>query len=324
MTTPMDEDRVGAVMRDMLRAGAAPAPAVDPSELRRGAQRRSMRRVDTKVVVALAAVAAVLVALIVVGPLRSDNRPTRSPTVGQPTSTTTSTSTTSTTPPTTVPAGAASALDTYVADEAATDAAALKASGLASRFATSPFLADHSAPVADDGRGVAVAAFTYDPGGHPVQVLEYNDGQWTPVAALAAPSGQFASGEPSSFVFLTSGPVSVADVTGDGEPDFLVLASAADNVPGFVVSDASGTWGYIPFSGPGVAPLTDVLGRNAQFQGNTLESVYDSCLPDCAAAQDVTITWTYQPSTDEFTAPDPPGYITPTTTGSTTTVAGSP
>jgi hypothetical protein len=171
---------------------------------------------------------------------------------------------------------------------------------------------------------VAVGAVTDDPGGHPVQILEYDDGQWTPVAALAAPSGQFASGEPSSFVFLTSGPVSVADVTGDGEPDFLVLASAADNVPGFVVSDASGTWGYIPFSGPGVAPLTDVLGRNAQFQGNTLESVYDSCVPDCAAAQDVTVTWTYQPSTDEFTAPDPPGYVTTTTTTSSTTVAGGP
>jgi hypothetical protein len=319
MTTSMDEDRVGAVMRDMLQAGAAPAPPVDPSELRRGAHRRSLRRVDAKVVVALAAVAAVLVALIVAGPLRSDNRPTRSPTAGHPTSTTTSTTTststtTTTPPPTTVPAGAAPALDTYVADEAATDSEAATASGVAAKFALTPFVSVHSAPVADDGHTIAVAAFSYDPGGHPVQILQYEGGQWTALASLAGPTNGFAPLAPTSVVYLTAGPVAVADVTGDGQPDFLVMSSAADNVPGFVVSQVGGTWHYLAFSGPDAPEGTYVLGRSPQFNGNTLVSDYNNCVPDCASGQNSTIVWTYQPSTGEFTAPDPPGYITPTTT----------
>jgi hypothetical protein len=105
----------------------------------------------------------------------------------------------------------------------------------------------------------------------------------------------------------------VAEVTGDGRPDFLVMGSAADNVPGFVVSQDGGTWRYIPFSGPYAPSPTDVLGRQPQFQGNTLVSDYDNCVPDCASGQNSTIVWTYQPSTGEFTAPDPPGYVTPTT-----------
>lgn len=313
MTTPMDEERVGIVMREMLSSGAARPAPVGPSELRSRAGRKALRRVDTKVLVALAAVAAVVVTLIAVGPLRSDNGPVHSPPETRPTSTSTSTSTSTTTTTTTVPLAAASQLDTYVADEEQTDSAAATASGLAARYGLTPFVADHSAPVADDGGTVAVAAFSYDPGGHPVQVLAYRGGQWTPVAALAAPTGQFGANIPASVVFLTQDPVSVADVTGDARPDFLVMGSAADNVPGFVVSQDGGTWRYIPFSGPYAPSPTDVLGRQPQFQGNTLVSDYDNCVPDCASGQNSTIVWTYQPSTGEFTAPDPPGYVTPTT-----------
>ncbi len=306
MTTPIDEERVGTVMREMLSSGAAPRPPVDPSELRRRAGSSTIRRVDRKVFIAVAAVAAAVVTLIAVGPLRSGNPPAHSPTVTQPTSPSTTTAPTTTT---TVPVAAAPELDTYVADEARTDSAAATASGATARFGLSPFISVHSAPVADDGQTVAVAAFSYDPGGHPVQVLVYRAGHWTPLAALAPPSDQFAA-NPETVLFLTAGPVSVADVTGDGRPDFLVMASAADNVPGFVVSQAGGGWRYIPFNGPDAPPHTDVLGRQPMFRGNTLVSDYDNCVPDCAAGQNSTIVWTYQPSTGEFTAPDPPGYIT--------------
>jgi len=304
MTTPIDEERVGIVIREMLSSGGERSAPVGPSDLRSRARRNALRRVDKKVLIAVAAVAALVVTLIAVGPLRSTNPPTPAPTATQPSTTTTAPTTTTTTA---VPVAASSQLDTYVADEAATDSAAAAASGVTQRFGIPPVISVHSAPVADEGQTVAVAAFSYDPNGHPVQVLAYSAGHWTPVAALAAPTG-FGPAVPGSVVLLTAGPVAVADVTGDGRPDFLLMASAADNVPGFVVSQAGGTWRYIPFLGPYAPSPTDVLARSPQFQGNTLVSDYNNCVPDCAGGQNSTIVWTYQPSTGEFTAPDPPGY----------------
>jgi len=309
MTTPTDEERVGIVMREMLSSGQNNArPPVAPAELRNQATRRTLRRIDTKVVVAVAAVAAVIVTLIAVGPLRSNSGPSHAP-AGSPSTTTTTTAPTTTTPTTTtttptIPAAAASQLDTYVAAEAATDSAAASRSGQ-----TQPFVSDHSPPEVDGSGIVAVAAFSYDPSGHPVQVLGYSGGRWSEVAGLPAPTGQGGSNLPVSVVYLTQGPISVADVTGDGRPDFLVMASAADNVPGFVVSeDGGGTWRYIPFSGPYAPTPIDVIARSPQFQGNMLVSDYDNCVPNCAQGQNSTIHWTYDRSTGEFTAPYPPGY----------------
>jgi hypothetical protein len=106
MTTPTDEERVATVMREMLNAGAVRPAPVTPAELRHRAGARSERKIDAKVVVALAAVAAVVVALIVFGPLRSSNGPVHSPVATHPSTTTTTTPPTTTPPPTTLPAGA--------------------------------------------------------------------------------------------------------------------------------------------------------------------------------------------------------------------------
>jgi hypothetical protein len=91
MTTPTDEERVAMVMADMLSAGAARPPSVTPADLRSRAQGKTLQRVDTKVLVALVAVAAVIVTLIVVGPLRSTNPPVHPPVATQPSTTTTTT-----------------------------------------------------------------------------------------------------------------------------------------------------------------------------------------------------------------------------------------
>lgn len=100
MTTPTDEERVATVMRDMLSSSASRPPSVTPAYLRSRGQGKTLRRVDTKVLVALVAVAAVIVTLIVVGPLRSTTPPVHSPVATQPsTTTTTTTSTTTTTVP---------------------------------------------------------------------------------------------------------------------------------------------------------------------------------------------------------------------------------
>jgi hypothetical protein len=320
MTTPTDgnvgDDNVGdetaaaekvcTVMWDMLSAGREPTPAVTPAEVRRRADHTRHRRIDSKVVVALVAVAAVIAALIVVGPLRSASTPPHKPTPANPGSTTTTPPTTTTT--TTIPQAATAALTTYVTDAERTDVAAADSSGAASRYGLNPFVADQSAPVVDDGHAVAVVAFSYDPGGHPVQVLQYSAGQWTPVAELAGPTGQ--GDNPPSVVFLTQDPIAAAEVTGDGRPDFLVMASAADNVPGFVVSQVGGTWHYVTFDGPDAPSGTEVIGRNPQFEGNTLVTDYNNCVPDCAGGTNTPVAWTYQPSLGEFTAP----AITPSTT----------
>jgi hypothetical protein len=302
----------------MLNAGETSArPPITPAELRQQATRRTLRRIDTKVVVAVAAVAAVIVALIVVGPLRSSSAPPRSPVVNQPTTTTPTTTTAPTTTTTvpTIPAAAASQLDSYVAAEAATDSAAASRSGQ-----PFPFVSDHSPPTVDGSDIIAVAAFSYDPGGHPVQVLHYSGGAWSEVAGLPGPSDPGTTATASS-VFLTQGPVSVADVTGDGRPDFLIEAGGADNTPGFVVSQDGdgGMWRYIAFVGPYANTPTDIIARNPAFSGNTVTTDYNNCVPDCAGGTNTTIVWTYNRSTGEFTAPDPAGY--PTT--SPTTAPGS-
>src|SRR5665213_676485 len=157
MTTPIDETRVGLVMRDMLSSGAAQTPPVDPSELRRRAGRRGLRGVDTKVFFTVAAVAAVIISLIAFGPLRSDNRPVHPPTATQPTGTTTPTTTT-------VPVAAASQLAAFFLAEQLTDSVAYTSRGESALLGHTPFVSVHSAPVADNGRTVAVVAFSYDPG----------------------------------------------------------------------------------------------------------------------------------------------------------------
>jgi hypothetical protein len=319
MTNPIDEERVGTVMRDLLASGQRPAAPVTAAEVRNRAQGKTLRRVDSKVIVALVAVAAVIVTLIVVGPLRSSNGPAHPP-AGQPGSTTSSTTTPSTTVPVTIPAGADAALAAYMATERAVNlAAAAQAPAAANALVGQGFVSEHSPAEVDDGMVVAVAAFTYDPAGQPVQVLQYRKGQWSLLAGLPTPYTGDGYTVAASVALLTPDPIAVADATGDGRPDFLITGQGGDNVPGFVVSDAGGVWHYVAFSGPYATPPTDILDREPRFVGTTLASDYNSCVPDCAAAPVTTIVWSYDRSTGDFTAPYPAGY-----TGVTTTVPVAP
>ncbi len=93
----------------------------------------------------------------------------------------------STTTPTVASASvlrASTRLAAFAAAEAATDSAA------AGSTRSSPYTLILSDPVPDRGRLVAVVSSTYGSGGHPVQVLGYTDGSWSPLARLAAPSWQ--------------------------------------------------------------------------------------------------------------------------------------
>jgi hypothetical protein len=198
-----------------------------------------------------------------------------------------------------------SALDAYVAKQAAAASTAAAKVGQSSSF-----VSVHSAPVKDEGTTVAVAAFSYSATGHPVQILSYAAGHWSTVAALGPDVGPPVQPSADLFFLAPGAPVSVADVTGEGRPDFLIMVQAADNTPGIVVSQNGGTWRYIPNSGP--FPTSDVIARNPQFQDGKLVSDYDNCVPDCASGHNYQIVWTYEHSSGDFWAPNPPGWTAPT------------
>ena len=103
--------------------------------------------------------------------------------------------------------------------------------------------------------------------------------------------------------------ISVADVTGDGRPDFLIPLNAADNVPGVVVSQ-DGTsggegWRYVPYTQGTLATKSYVFARDARFQGHALLTTYNSCSPNCAGGANSTVTWSYETKAGVFWAPTP-------------------
>lgn len=219
--------------------------------------------------------------------------------------------TTTMAPPTTVTANASSQLNSYVSAEAASDAAAERAVGQPWRG----YL--YTSPVNDGGTLVAVAAFSYDPTAKPVQVLGYTDGQWGELTVLPIPPGEpgtanipaGAAMSPYWLAEFSGAAISVADVTGDGRPDFLVPINAADNVPGAVISQdgtQGGAWRYIPFEDQGSSTKFYELGRSPEFRGNVLVSTYDNCQPNCAQGATTTVTWSYEGSLGVFSAPSPP------------------
>jgi hypothetical protein len=203
---------------------------------------------------------------------------------------------------------ASAQLEAYVAAEAARNQTAAE-------NAREPWSEPlHTAPTQDGERLVAVAAFSYDPRGDLLQVLAYANRRWQQIEALGIPDPERCP-ECSPYHWLPefAGPtISVADVTGDGRPDFLVPLNGGDNTPGAVVSeDGAGRagWRYVPFTGP--FPTSNVVGRDPRFLGRVLTSAFNDCKPTCAAGKTSTITWTYDRSTGTFRAPSPPGSTAP-------------
>jgi hypothetical protein len=168
----------------------------------------------------------------------------------------------------------------------------------------------HTDPVRDGNNLIAVVAFSYDPGNKPVWVLTYKNGTWTQTASQTDPWCPCPPGHaPTPSSIDPSHPIQVADVTGDGRPDFLIPLSGADNTPGAVLSQDGAPptqWRYIPFTGP--FPAANYTGRDPKFDGTTLLSTFNDCEPSCAQGHTTTIQWTYQPNTGDFWAPNPPGW----------------
>lgn len=297
------EDRLSQLLKAEAEVSFSPAGhGMSGIERRVRARRRArtMRRIGAPVVVAAAA-AAIAVSVFAGGSLRKriETVPATTPTTAAVSSTlvptTTLAPTTTTVAPTTSTtislAGAATALNAYLADE--------------------PSVAEHSAPVRDGSSVIAVAALNQPPDARPVQVLGWDGTRWSQITDLALPHGQpeclvgCGTAGPNTFFFVAGGTVSVADVTGDGRPDFLLAYAAADNVPGLVVSQdgADGGWRFVAHTG--AAGLTLELARDPVFQGGRLVSYYNDCVPDCASGHTSPVYWTYNRSRGYFVTTSP-------------------
>jgi hypothetical protein len=186
--------------------------------------------------------------------------------------------------------------------ESAKEAAAARGSPQA---AYDPSISEHSAPVEEGGGFVAVAAFGFDPQGHPVQVLSYSNGRWAPVKGLPPPRDPGTLDHPDSlYLVYDSTTVLVGHVT-EGLPDFLIPFAGAGCGKGPIVSRVGGSWRYIPFTGP--FPTTEVLGGNPQFVGRTLVSD-NACAAIVPRAQRRSWTWKYDPATGDFVGTEHVGW----------------
>lgn len=149
-----------------------------------------------------------------------------------------------------------------------------------------------SSPVAFGREEIAVLAIGPAGHDHVVRVVSFVNGEWQKVVDIQLPA--------PSFDFLPD-PIRIGDVTSDGRPDFVVAVEAADNAPGVVVSDVSGTWKVVPLS----PDPTDVYAeRGPEFRDGQLVNHYNDCSPDCASGHTSDVVWTYAPAAGHFTPVD--------------------
>lgn len=154
--------------------------------------------------------------------------------------------------------------------------------------------AGYASPVVTvDGVPTAVVEVTKSPTQEAVDVVSLSGPAASVEASLAIPlqAGAISSlpfVKPSDAKSTGASPASAGDITGDGQPDFLVLVEAADNFPGIVVSNEGGTWRLVPTSASDTSMV--FIGRDPKISGGHLTST-DCGGPACAPS--ITKSWTY-------------------------------
>lgn len=104
-------------------------------------------------------------------------------------------------------------------------------------------------------------------------------------------------------------PVRVADLTGDGEPDFLV-ALMSGHPSGAVISASGGAWRVVPFAEEYQGIDQQEWVADPRIEGSMLLSDVNDCEPDCASGTHYVQPWSYDELNGVFypnTGPGTPG-----------------
>jgi hypothetical protein len=195
--------------------------------------------------------------------------------------------------PVNAPAVMDSRLLAYVAATQAKETAA--GAGAAANVWGSPILDEVSEPVRVGPAYDAVAAFSFDPSGHPVQVLTYASGRWVPAATLAAPSAPGTLRHAAALLLISDATsITATRLTGTTRPSFLIPLGGGGCSQGAVVTPGpgQGQWRYAPFTGP--YPKSEVIGGNPRIVGDTVVSDNDCTATATPADQRFSWTWTYR------------------------------
>ncbi len=168
-------------------------------------------------------------------------------------------------------------------------------------------VAEYSPPLRLSNQYVAVAAYGFDPSGHPVQVVRLNRGKWSVLAALPPPNEPGTVSHPDSLLLMANGVSRDIQVVSPsrGTLEFYIPFTGGGCTRGPVLSNIGGTWHYIPFIGH--FPTTEVMGGNPRFQGTTLVSDND-CAANISQAQQASYTWAYDEKTGALVGTEHPGW----------------
>jgi hypothetical protein len=145
-----------------------------------------------------------------------------------------------------------------------------KVSGMPASMVTSKVALASTGPVAlsvDSGKAVV---WTFD------QV------DWTPTATIPVDESRPAS------------PIQIADATGDGHDDFVITWTSNNHTAGRVITDDSGAWRAPQFEYPRANWTPNGLNDTAEHltvSDARLISEENPCLPNCADAAPVMLTW---------------------------------
>jgi hypothetical protein len=131
----------------------------------------------------------------------------------------------------------------------------------------------------------AVVGLEPTPQDRRVVVAVYAGGRWVEDASLALPAPwfSFATGEAR---------VETGDLTGDGDPDYL-LPMAAQGPTGVVVARLPSGWAVVPAQ-RGLGPATPYLGLDPHIVGDVVVSGYRTCEPSCADGPTLEIEWVFE------------------------------
>jgi hypothetical protein len=220
-------------------------------------------------------------------------------------------------------------LNTYVEATLSRQEAAATAAGPSVAVWPSDVAVD-SSPVLVGDRYLAVVAYGFDPTGHPVQVVGFTDGKWSVVAELPPPD-EGGTASPAQAESLLLSPSVASGIGNDVQPahitgrtwDFYVPLGGGGCDRGPVLSNESGSWRYIPFTGD--FPTSYLMGGYPRFEGTQLVTDND-CAAGIPPAQRLTYFWSYDRSSGSFVKtrqqrgwPRYPGKLpTPAPTGPST------